>query len=296
MVFTRTQLGCFPNIEKCIEISPVTWLLLFAFQTTAQVADIGQRLSKIHWIWMFGELRRVGNAGVQASLISPYFTICHGPVSLASLGLCPNLRLEVATGPSHSDWEFGNINMHCMQLYDIIRILHLMHFACLCVCVCVCVCSIYATVVYCYVLYLFGNWKGQSKVKKLMQCIAMQLKFNAIRNAKQCAYVDRCVRTYVSNPISKPSNIINILRIYWVGSPPDKSDKELEHGIAWILHDLPAKLWVPNFLICRVALDLIQTAGQLGLGSRHLSRSNDKMCVEIICLVYLDLIHLWMLL
>ena len=186
--------------------------------------------------------------------------------------------------------------MHCMQLYDIIRILHLMHFACLCVCVCVCV-SIYATVLYCYVLYLFGNWKGQSKVKKWMQCIAMQLKCNAIRNAKQCAYVDRCIRTYVSNPISKPSNIINILRIYWVGSPPDISDKERVGAwncmnIAWFA----CELWVPNFLICRVALDLVQTAGQLGLGSRHLSRSNDKMCVESICLVYLDLIHLWMLL
>ena len=169
-----------------------------------------------------------------------------------------------------------------------------MHFACLCVCMCVCVFYIcYCGVLLCFIFVWKLKGSIQSKEMNAMHCNATQVQCNTKCEA-MCKYVDRCIRTYVSNPISKPSNIINILRIYWVGSPPDKSDKETVGAwncmnIAWFA----CELWAPNFLICRVALDLVQTAGQLGLGSRHLSRSNDKMCVEIICLVYLDLIHLW---
>ena len=115
-------------------------------------------------------------------------------------------KAGIQAGSFHA-WGFGNINMHCMQWRCSSS-----HAFCLFMSECVCVSIGYATssVMYCYVLRLFGSWQGKSKVKKWMQCIAMQLKCNAIWNAKQCAYVDRYVRTSVSIPISKPRSLVNM--------------------------------------------------------------------------------------
>jgi len=122
---------------------------------------------------------------------------------------------EVGSGHWSIPFCLG-VRQHQHALHAIIRYYTYSSSHAFCLLVCVYVCVFY--ICYCGVLLCFifvWKLKGsiQSKEMNAMHCNATQVQCNTKCEA-MCKYVDRCIRTYVSNPISKPSNIINILRIY----------------------------------------------------------------------------------
>ena len=154
-------------MKKYVEMHGNTtrdWIAFVCFSNHAKLGTLsGQRWSKIHTIWM-----------------------CLAPWSWFQALSCKSGEPWTLPKPEAMAMflrKAGIQNPH--------KLVHsrLGFFASLCVCVC----STYATV---QVWHLSGNRQGKLQIKKWMRCTAIQLKCNAIRSAKQCAYAGCSVCPY----------------------------------------------------------------------------------------------------